>query len=91
MWKAWNAARTWKCRPSEVYHIEDDFAAYCFDSAVATFGQALDNELQGVKGKNDREIEGKRKRIIERWIPELKRAGTQEQRFRDPMEKFGVL
>lgn len=66
--------------------MDDPYAAFCFDSAVATFGQALDGELQAVEGKKKSDIENKQRRILERWIPEFKEAGT--QRFRDPMEKM---
>lgn len=78
-------ARSLRTRPSEVYKISDELAAYCFDRAVQTFGDALAAELQSVEGKNKREIERKRQRILSKWIPESKASGVSQ--FRDPMQK----
>lgn len=57
------------------------------DNAVYTFGTALKNELAEVKGKNDKEIERKTKRILDKWLDD----GVQRSRFRDPAKKDATV
>lgn len=57
--------------------IEDRYAAYCFDQAVYLFGSQLEHELEGVEGKNKREIERKQQQIFQRVM-----GGP--RKFRDP-------
>lgn len=45
-------------RPSELYDITDPFVAYCFDEAVATFGNFVKGELDKVEGQSKDAIEG---------------------------------
>jgi hypothetical protein len=44
------------------------YQAYCFDSAVATFGLALESELDSVEGKNSKELNAKRDRTLRKWL-----------------------
>jgi hypothetical protein len=44
------------------------YMAFCFDSAVSTFGVALEAELDGVEGKTSKEINGRRDRILRKWL-----------------------
>ena len=45
VWKLWVVATGFNTRPSAVVGIEDDWAAYCFDSAVRMFGVWVENKL----------------------------------------------
>lgn len=80
LWRTYNLAKTWGCRPSELLGISSDWTAYCFDSAVAVFGSHLSAELEDVEGKNKKEIQRKRETILRRYIPEK----TKAQKFKDP-------
>jgi hypothetical protein len=44
------------------------YAAFCFDSAVATFGVALDAELDSIEGKTSKETNQKRDRTMRKWL-----------------------
>lgn len=60
MWSLFNTAKMWSKRPSELLAIEDNYVAYCFDEAVATWGTYIVNELDKITGKTDKEINRKR-------------------------------
>lgn len=55
-----NQAKTWSTRPSVLCGIQGDYAAYCFDEAVATWGNYVINELEKIEGKTDKEVSRKR-------------------------------
>lgn len=80
LWQTYNLAKTWGCRPSELMGITSDWTAFCFDRAVATFGNALQNELDSVEGKNNKTIRSKREQVLRKWIPEARST----RRFKDP-------
>lgn len=42
--------------------------AFCFDSAVSSFGRALEAELDSAEGKNSKEINRKRDRTLRKWL-----------------------
>ena len=86
LWSAYTLAKTWKCRPSELYDVEDPYDAFRFDRAVAHFGDALSAELDKVEGKNNKEIEAKRLKILRKWIPEASTA-TPGRKYRDPAKE----
>lgn len=48
-----------------MYYLQGEFRRFCFDSAVATFGSALEAELDKVTGKN---AATKRQRLIDKWL-----------------------
>lgn len=85
LWEAFRVARTWHCRPSELFAIEDAWEAFSLDRAVALFGNALQSELDSVKGKNEKEIERNRAAVLDRWLPELK--DHKVQRYADPARR----
>lgn len=68
VWETYQVAKLWRVRPSALLGIDDVYAAYCLDNAVALFGSNLEAELNSVKGKNDREIEKKRERLMTKWL-----------------------
>jgi len=45
MWKLWLVATAYSQRPSQVMGIQSDYAAYCFDSAVRSYGVWVENKL----------------------------------------------
>jgi hypothetical protein len=51
-----------------MYGIQGSFRAYQFDSAVATFGRALEAALDGVEGKNAKSIKDKQGRLLDTWL-----------------------
>lgn len=51
-----------------MYCITGEFRQFCFDRAIITFGVALEAELDAVTGKNDKSINGKRARILDKWM-----------------------
>lgn len=80
MWQLWNLAKTWNCRPSELINIDSDWTAFCFDRAIATFGNALNHELESVEGKNAKTVQSKREQVLRNWIPEAR----ETRKFKDP-------
>lgn len=65
---------------------EDEVLAYCFDKAVTLFGASLENELNRVEAKTEKEGERKRAQILSKWIPDSK-AG-EGRKFRDPAKSI---
>lgn len=61
-------ARTWRKTPSEMFEVEDRYVAYCFDEAVAIIGNHISHELDKVDGKNSRQIESRRKAVLNRLL-----------------------
>lgn len=82
MWETFHLAKQARTSPSEILGIdrdEDPWAAYCLDRAVSTFGTTVQNELDSVEGKNSKEIEIKRQRVLNRFFPD-----STGGRYRDP-------
>lgn len=70
---AWMSAKTWKTRPSEIYHIAEkhgDYAAYCFDKAVMVFGNAYDSDMHEAAMNAKTPADAKRavKVVQQRWL-----------------------
>ena len=80
MLEAWRLAKAYTTRPSNIYAIKDEVAAYSFDRAVYLFGSQMDAELKNaVKGaKTDSQANGRRQRVLSKWL-------GGEQRFKDPV------
>ena len=85
-------ARTWKQRPSEIYAIEDLYAAYCFDKAVMTFGMSYEADLEQASREAKSVAAAKQAIAIvqNRWLTdEDEKPGTPTQRkFKDPAGMF---
>lgn len=82
MWETYHLAKKAGISPSEFLGVnrkEDPWVAYCLDRAVTTFGTAIVAELDAVEGKNKKEIETKRNRVLHRHFPSSSGA-----RYRDP-------
>jgi hypothetical protein len=87
MWQVYQTAKTYQVRASDLLGVSDPWTAYCVDNAVARFGSALEAALDAVTGKNDKEINKKRERIMEKWL-------DIPRRFKSPMasrEKSDVV
>ena len=65
---------------------EDEVLAYCFDRAVTIFGSSLENELNKVEAKTEKEGERKRDRILAKWIPGT--SAGEGRKFRDPAKSI---
>lgn len=73
-----------KVRPSSVYRIEDrhgTYAAYCFDSAVITWGTAFENSLEQAtsNAKTTQAGERAQRAALRRWLGPQAAGG-----YRDP-------
>lgn len=71
-------AKTWNRRPSELFDIEDEYVAYCFDEAVALIGNFITGELEKIEGKNVKQIEGRRQAALARLL-------GQRPKFKEPI------
>lgn len=78
LWQTYQTAKQFQVRPSELLGISDPWTAYCLDNAVALFGSTLENELDGVTGKNSKDVARKRERMLTKWL-------DLPQRYRSPM------
>jgi hypothetical protein len=60
-------SKTYSTRPSQLLDVGDPYAAYCLDSAVSFFGNAVEHALSEVKGKGDR-LEANRNNALREWL-----------------------
>ena len=83
-WLLFSNARTWRCRPSELLNIEDDYVAYCLDEAIGYFGTQLEYELDkvssGKESKGERAAKQKRQAVLDRVLGK----NADKPRFADP-------
>ena len=70
LWEAWTLAKAYRKRPSEIYFIRDEIAAWCFDRAVHHFGSGLEYALNeaGAKAKNERAAHRARQQVLNQWL-----------------------
>lgn len=91
LWETYQQTKHYRCRASELLAIENPIAAYFLDRAVHAFGSALSGEIEAIKGKNNEEIERKRLRVIEKWLPKAVDASGKSAnsgtRFADPASR----
>lgn len=83
LWETWVLSQKMRIRPSDLVAEDDPYVAFCLDRAVATFGMALENELESVE-ETGKKGEAKRQRILAKWVPEQGKASA--KRFRNPEE-----
>lgn len=60
MWELYQQSKLWHKLPSEIVRITDDYIGYCFDEAVALFGTMVTQELEKIKGKDEKSVEKRR-------------------------------
>lgn len=67
--------------------MDDELVAFCFDRAVLTFGNALENKLQEVAKNSKKQKEAERRTAImfQKWISSGD-SKTARGRFADPMD-----
>ena len=75
-------------RPSQLYGIHDDLQAWAFDRACVLLGVEIENDLDQIKGKNDKAVKARREQRLQKWLGGAE--GTEEKdpkpgRFRDPV------
>lgn len=79
-WRLWNLSKAYRARPSEMLGLENTWDSFCLDSAIWVFGSHIENEMNKIEAKTDKEREHKRDSVLRRYIPELAKA----QKFADP-------
>lgn len=85
LWGAWKLAKAYRCRPSEVFHIDDPLAAYCFDRAVAAFGLTVEDAIEkATEGKKANQIEAAAKMALNTWVGHENNVRP-KQKFREPV------
>lgn len=69
-------------RPSDIYFINDELAAWSFDRAVVTFGLAVEAAIDKAtsKAKTMEESRRKAQRELEKWL----REPGEGPKYRDP-------
>ncbi len=81
-------AKQLRVRPSELFGIDEEVAAWSFDRAVLTFGNALESKLQIVARNSKRQKEAERKveRELQKWLSSADDKSSTARRFADPMD-----
>lgn len=85
LWEAWTLASKWRVRPSELYAVEGDIMAFCFDRAVTLFGQDVENEIHDATMGLDSEAKARAaaKKVLDRRLdPRSKNSSTTG--YKDP-------
>lgn len=78
-------ATAFRTRPSSFLAIDNPFDAYRLDRAVYRFGHIVEQELEGVEGKNKNEIKKKRLRVVDKYFPKAQSASAgKNKKFADP-------
>lgn len=54
--------------PSSLLSLEDPYVAFCMNEAVWELGTFIENKLNEVSGKNDKEVEGKRRLVLKKIL-----------------------
>lgn len=83
MLNAFLQAKQWGKTPAEVFGITDEYTAYCFNEAIAIFGHWIEEELEKVPGKTDKERKGNRSLMLKSLMKETEGAG-----LADPADYF---
>lgn len=79
---AWTMSKALGCRPSAVYGISRPLTAYCFDSAVARWGMALEADLRAAseEAKDSKAGQRAQERVMAKYVPSTRR-------YRDPAKE----
>lgn len=103
---AWTTSRTWKVTPSEVYRIDDEYAAYCLDKAVMIWGLAYEADLSYAVNQTKTAQDARRAQaiVMNRWLTDVDDdplisapddntppAPPARPQFRDPSEAFAKV
>jgi len=63
-------------QPSELLHIEDEYAAWCFDQACMFFGGTVEADMEAVEGQTAALRKGNALNVLRRYLGE-------PEKFRD--------
>lgn len=74
-------AKTFRCRPSALMGIKDEYVAFCFDESIFYFGSYIEGELNKIEAKSQKEARGKQRAVLRRLL-------MNRSRFRDPMAEM---
>lgn len=76
--------------PAELYFIQDEVTAWCFNRAVTTFGRELDADLANAesKAKNSRQANRMRKMVMDKWMTLGIPDAVSGRKFADPAGKL---
>lgn len=79
-----------KVRPSELYGIHDELAAYCFDRAVVAFGSSVEADIkeEAEDAKDKSQAKRKAQMRLNTWLRDDTEVAATTQRFRDPMDQI---
>jgi len=63
-------AKTYQVKPSDILHVTDPIAAWCFDRAIFLFGSTMQHDLDnaGRGAKNPAIANGKRQQVMSKWL-----------------------
>ena len=81
----WRQSKEFRCRPSELLHIDEELIAYYLDRAVYTFGRAVESDLdaagqsRGKHKKSEAQVAMARQQVMARWL------GTQQ--YQNPPQR----
>lgn len=91
LWLLYQDSRTWRCRPSDLLGVEDQYAAYCLDQATAVWGRHIEHELEEASenAKDKNAAVRARKAVLYQYFPELEDAEPQIGSYADPAAMFG--
>lgn len=87
-WLLYNDAQSWRVRPSQLLDIDDSYVAYCLDQAINYWGKTIENDLDKVEGKNDKDTENKRKAVLNGYLYPSPSGEASKGRFADPALMF---
>jgi hypothetical protein len=86
LWEAWVLSKSLRQSPAEVYFIEDQLAAWCFNRAVTMFGMAVEQDIEEAtsKAKNDKQAKRMANDVLDIWLEKEHSARQAPSKFRDP-------
>ena len=85
LWTAYNLATAYGTRPSSLYEIHDEWAAYCFDEIVLIVGRAIESKLSEVD-----KTTGKQKHQLKDLLADESQSKTAEE-FMRQITKGGAI
>lgn len=88
MWLLYQEADTWSTTPSTLLGVDDEYAAYCLNQAVAYVGKFIDGEMDKAASgaKNEKAAASARDRVLKHYLDA--RPDKSTSRFADPAMMF---
>lgn len=85
LWELWVRSKTWNQRPSDLVEIAGSYRRWCFDEAVAAFGNACEEVMEEARnsfGKKSKASDSQRQAKVENALRRMLGIGM---KFRDIM------